>query len=224
MAVAAAAALPGQAAPAGPLLRPRRPRAPRSAQAALSRHIAHRHRHPHRHRFRAPSGAERDAAGRFGAVRGGAGPLGSPPGGSRHGNARRGCCTMVAVDAGFPRSPRGALKLGRMVGSGRLRPLRLPATCGAPRAELAAGLLGARPAAGSSPGCPLIPSRLFPQLVAFVAFVCFVASRAHEAYAALVIIEFIIPLLFFLLYLLKLDKKMTKLYWPLAVSIGSRSR
>nr|XP_027322565.1 chemokine-like factor isoform X2 [Anas platyrhynchos] len=74
---------------------------------------------------------------------------------------------MVAVDAGFPRSPRGALKLGRM-------------------------------------------------LVAFVAFVCFVASRAHEAYAALVIIEFIIPLLFFLLYLLKLDKKMTKLYWPLA--------
>ncbi|EOB01055.1 hypothetical protein Anapl_00407, partial [Anas platyrhynchos] len=53
-------------------------------------------------------------------------------------------------------------------------------------------------------------------LVAFVAFVCFVASRAHEAYAALVIIEFIIPLLFFLLYLLKLDKKMTKLYWPLA--------
>lgn len=62
---------------------------------------------------------------------------------------------------------------------------------------------------------------MLSQAVAVAAFVCFVASRSHEAYTALAVMEALVTLLFFLLYLLKLDKKLTWLFWPLAVS-GAR--
>ncbi|XP_064315999.1 chemokine-like factor [Phalacrocorax carbo] len=57
-------------------------------------------------------------------------------------------------------------------------------------------------------------------LVAFVTFVCFAGSRSPGACTALAAMEVLITALFFLLYLLKLDKKMSWLFWPLAVSIG----
>lgn len=58
-----------------------------------------------------------------------------------------------------------------------------------------------------------------PQVVAFVTFLCFVASRAHEAYSALAAMEVAVTALFFVLYLLQLDKKLSWLCWPLAVSM-----
>uniref|UniRef100_A0A8C2TUL8 Chemokine-like factor n=2 Tax=Coturnix japonica TaxID=93934 RepID=A0A8C2TUL8_COTJA len=100
---------------------PRRPRrAPRSAagraQAALSRHIAH----PRRHRygtaaapnFRTPAHRFR---GRGGAGRGGAVGTDWGSGTAQPGAGTGRAAAMAVVDAAFPRSARGALKISRMV-------------------------------------------------------------------------------------------------------------
>lgn len=121
----------------------------------------------------------------------------------------------AAVDNGFLRSPRGAVKIARAVG---------PEGSGPGRAGLPP-LPRGRPRRGTNPPhprcrCPF----LSPQVVAFVTFLCFVASRSGGAYTALALMETVITALFFLLYLLKLDKKLRWLFWPLAVSRGRPSR
>lgn len=103
-----AAAPPAQAALAAPLPGPRRPRAPRSAagraQAAPSRHIAHPRCRRRRRTPPAPPASGRCALPS--AAGGAPAPVRLPSRGA----------AMVAVDSGFPRSPRGAVKLARAVG------------------------------------------------------------------------------------------------------------